>query len=458
MLVIVAQQDACGADILVARLMAQRIVDLFQPVHIAYDDRERIRLSFRDLRLHLPLPHGEGVLALDAGEGIGKGDGSGVVPLLGGFFLPLHGGGVVDDHDEERQDEQTADGDGAEAVCVVQLPALDVKKRILVHGKHIAVRRALHIVGDLVDDDVFSRFVCPFGPGQRHQDNEGEQGDPHDNGFTEISGVILADDAVEEEQPQNRPDRHQDIGLRFNGIVGKRAGKNQEDHEYEQDDQADAADHAVCFAALPTGLLENRRGSEAVKDGGAEGGGVHDPSDRRSPDKGDGQRDKDDQHDRLNGDLFFVEVGIALGQNAVLGHRIAQTAESAQIADEARDHQRQQGRHQDIDARVPEIMVRGIESGQPGNPVKFIQAPDIIKPAAAPFGICRDAHQNDEDVQRRGDDQRDHQNAKHPAVFEVILRRGMGNAFKADKGPRGNERDAHDLAKGALVRNKGGLH
>ena len=79
------------ANVFVARFVAKRIVDDLQAVHITDDDGERVRRPALNGGVDFLLAEKEGMLALDAGQGIGKRDGLSLVALLLRFFLPpLH--------------------------------------------------------------------------------------------------------------------------------------------------------------------------------------------------------------------------------------------------------------------------------------------------------------------------------------------------------------------------------
>ena len=66
--------------------------------------------------------------------------------------------------------------------------------------------------------------------------------------------------------------------------------------------------------------------------------------------------------------------------------------------------------------------------------------------------------QENEDVESRGNDEGDGENAEHVGVLEPVFCGRMGHALEADEGPGREECDAHDLLERVLVGNEGRLH
>ena len=454
----IADHAACLANVLIARLVAEGVVDDLQAVDIADRNGKVLRRLGGDVGIHLLFLQEKGVLALDAGQGVGKGDGRCLIALFQGFLFPALHGDVVCQHDGNGEAEKRRDEDQTRVVRVMNPGELVLKEGILVHGEGLFIRGAVYVVVDLLHDGIFPALIEALGPGRGKHDDEGQQGNPDDDGLAEVSGVILPDDAVEENQAEDGPGNQKGIGLRLDGVVREDAGEAEIDQEDHQNDHADAADDAVLSVVLLPGDLIDRGGGKAVEDGGAEGGGIHDPADGRPAQERNGQRDERHQHDGVDGDLFVIELGIALGEDAVLRRGIAEAADGAQHADQAGQNQRHQGEHQDVDAGPAEIEVCRVEGGQARDAVELVQTADIVQPAAAALGVGGDAHQDNEDVQRGDDRHRDDENAEQIAVLKPILLSGVGHAFKADKGPGRDEGNAYHLAQGAFVGEEGRRH
>ena len=144
---------------------------------------------------------------------------------------------------------------------------------------------------------------------------------------------------MEIQQPKERPDSHEHISFRRECVVGKSTREEQEYCEGNQNEEADSADYPILFDAFLSRSLKYRDGHKAVDDGGTDCGGIHDPADRRPSEKRDGQRDQQHQKYGIDRDLFLIELGKAFGQNTVLRHGIAETAQGTQHADQAGKNQ-----------------------------------------------------------------------------------------------------------------------
>ena len=203
--------------------------------------------------------------------------------------------------------------------------------------------------------------------------------------------MVVAYDEIEIYKPDERPHGQEYVRLRFERIVAKGAREKQEYRKGEQDGQTDSADYSVSLDAFPSRNLEYGYGHGAVDDGCANRGGVHDPSDSRSSEEGYGQGYEQYQKDGVDGNLLVIELGKALGQDAILRHGVAQTAYGTQHADEAGKHQRGQGRHQNIDSGLAKVVLCRKEGRQSGDSLEFVQAANVVEPARAALRIGRDA-------------------------------------------------------------------
>ena len=213
------------------------------------------------------------------------------------------------------------------------------EKYILVHRLYFGGSRTVIVFGDFRHDDVLSVFDQPFRPGHRHQNDKDKKRQPDNDGFTKLPGMILTDDPVEIQQPEKRPGGQKHICLCRDRIVGKRIREKQEYRKSSQNVQTDPADQAILFAAfLPRSLIYSQ-GCKAINNGGADRRGVHDPPDRRSSEERYRQRDEQHQKYGVDRDLLFVEFGKTLGQDTILRHGEAQTAQCAEHADQTGENQ-----------------------------------------------------------------------------------------------------------------------
>ena len=337
----VADHPGRTHDVLVARLVPEGVVDHLQAVHIADHDGEILHRPLFDLGVVLLFSQEERMLALDAGHRIREGDGTGMVALLDGLLLPLFRGGVVDEQYQEGQSEKPEDDQAARAVHLVEPQALGFEELPFAHREGFAIRRAIQIIGNRLHDLVVPRLAHPLRPSHAHDDDEGQKGDPDDDSLAEPPRMVLPDNSVEIEQAEQRPNSHERIGLRLDGMVGENTREQEKREKYDQDDEADAAEEELLFASFLPSLLENRRRCETVDDDSADGGRVHDPADGRPAQEGGWQRYEKHEQDGVDRNLLLAELGEPLGKHVVLGDGIAQAADGAQHADQAGDHQRQ---------------------------------------------------------------------------------------------------------------------
>ena len=270
--------------------------------------------------------------------------------------------------------------------------------------------------------------------------------------------MVFLDNPVEEDEAEYRPYDHKSIGFRFDGVIGKRTRKQQEHQEGDHDGYADTAQYAVLLAAFLPRSFEDGHGSETVENDGTNRCGVNDPANGRPSQKRNGQGNDNRQENRVDWDLLVAQASETLGKDAVLGHGVAQAADGAQHADEAGEHKRKKGGHENVDASIPKVVMGGVEGGQPRDSIELVQAADVVQPAGATLWVSGDAQQKNEDVESRGDDERDGENTEHVGVFEPVLRSGMRYALEADESPGREEGDTHDLSECFLVGHEGRLH
>lgn len=97
-------------------------------------------------------------------------------------------------------------------------------------------------------------------------------------------------------------------------------------------------------------------------------------------------------------------------------------------------------------------MVCRVKGGKPLNALEPVKIPDVVQPAGAAFRVGGDAHQDDEYVERGGDNHCGHEDAEHVPAIELVLRSRVIDALKTDERPRREVRDTEDLPERTLVR------
>ena len=330
----ITDHPACLNDVFISCLVPQRVVDLFQTVHITDDNGKFTGGLFLNGSIVLLFAQHKRMLALYAGQRISESDGAGFIPLRGSLLLPLLHRLEIKQQNREGQAEQNHDGKNAGIVCVMKTFQLFCKEYFLILRKRFFISRTIHIAVDLIYDGCVPALIDALCPRHGHDDDKPQKSHPYDDGFTKSPGVIFPDDRVEKEQPQDRPDRHKGICLRLDGLVGENDREHKEHHKDQQDDHADAADQTVLSEFFLAGNLENSRRSKAVNDHSADGRSIHDPPDSRSSKERNRQGQDQDQKDRVDRDLFVVQLRVAFRKNVVLGSGIAKAADRAHHADQ----------------------------------------------------------------------------------------------------------------------------
>ena len=141
-------------------------------------------------------------------------------------------------------------------------------------------------------------------------------------------------------------------------------------------------------------------------------------------------------------------------QHAIFGEGVKQAAQRGDVSDQAGKDQRQQRKHQRRHAEGSQVMPRRVERRKRFDPFQVPQVPDVGQPGIV-FGRIRGhGEQHHADVQERGRQDHDHQDAENFCSPEGKLLHAVGNAFKADERPRGDAGDLDDLRRRAAVRQK----
>ena len=155
----IAYHLARALNVLIACLVAKRVVNYLQTVHVADGDGKLAHGLVFYGRVDFVLLQEEGVLALYSGQWVGERDVLGLIALLGCLlFPPLHVR-VVDEHDYEGDAEQTHDHKDAGIVCLVELRKLCRKEFVLVLLQNLGACRAVHVAANLGYDGALSAFV-----------------------------------------------------------------------------------------------------------------------------------------------------------------------------------------------------------------------------------------------------------------------------------------------------------
>ena len=423
MVIILADQPAGGTDIGIAGLVAEGVVDMLEAVHVADDDAEFPGLSAVDPVRHAAFLFHPGMLAADAGQGIPVGYIARLVALFFCLRLIFPEGEVVDQHGGEGQAEEADEDEDRPVVGGMDVIDLGGEEGFFIEGKGRGIRGSAVIRPDVPDDPGHRAVLHPTGPDQGHDDDQRQQGDPDDDGLAEAAGVILRDDPAEVEEPDDGPGDQQEVGLRFQRIVGEQVREEEIDGEAQHDDEPGQAGDLLFPVARCPGRLVRSGGNETVDQRGADRGDVHDPADGCPAQEGDRQGQEHDQAHGPGGDVPAVQPGEAGGQDAVPRNGIIEPAQRAEVPDEAGEDQREQGEHQDHDAGIAQVMLCGIEGGKGVVPFELIQAADIVQPAGTYRGIGGDAQERDKDIQQRGGDHGDHQDPVEPAAAEPELLR-----------------------------------
>ena len=443
-------------DVGVACLVAERVVDDLEAVHVADDHGEALGLARDDQGVELLLPLGERVLGLRARERVLVGGLLRGLCLRLRLLLPALHRHVVDEHREQGQDEQAGDDEGVGRVGGVDVVDLALDEGVL--GKRLegGVRLTVVVGLDVVDGVVRGLLVDAARPDHGHEDHEGQKRDPDDDRLAEAPGVVAFDDPAEVEEADDRPDHAEDVGLRLEQRLREQVREKQVDAEQGHDDEADETGRGLEAVVVLQGNLEGRGRYEAVEHRRAERRYVHDPADGGPADEGHRDRDREHQQHRVGGDLMVVQAGEPGGQDVVAGDGVEEAGERPQVADEAREHEAQKRSHQYRHAGVSHVVVGRIEGGQALDARVVAEVLDVVEPARAIGGIGGDGEDGDEDVDGHRGQHGGDEDAPEPVAAELELLDGVGDALEADEGPGRDEGDAHGLGQDALVGQEGG--
>ena len=445
-----ADQTAGGADVLVAGLVPEIVVDVFQLVDITDHKGELPAGAAGDIRVEYLLLHDVSVLALDAGQRVGADKGL----ALAGALIQV---GVVGKHDGDGEREHPRGHEDGPGIAGLQLGHLLGDEELVRHA--LAVGRAGGVVGlDMRQHLVVGGDHGLAHPDQGDEQHQRQQRHPHDDGRTEAALLVPPEDGAEEHEAQHAPYDKQEEGLPGEAAVGHQARQQEVHPEEEHEHQARNAVHALVCVPPDVGQAGGGHRHKGIDERGADCGHVHDPADGRPPQQGDQYRYGQHQPHGLTGKLPVIELGKAHGQDAIPGQGVEQPGEHRDIGDKAGAHQRQQRSHEDGNARGPHRPPGGVEGRESLDALQIAQVPDVGEPAVVALGIGRDGQEDHQNVQHR---QRRHGENQDPADTRPVkrkLRRRVGNALKPDKSPGRDDGDLHDLRQGGRVRHRGRRH
>ena len=364
----VADHGAGLPDVLVAGLMSQSVVDLFQAVHVADHDGERFRLPFMDQRIQVVFLDHVGVLAAHAGHGIAFRHHF----ALFGAAVQI---GVVRHHDDETEAEHDDSHDDGPHVAPLHL-LQDADHEDLIRRVSAVLKEGIHF-GDLAAE--VGKHGLPH-PDQGDGQDQCEKCDPDTDRAAESLPLVPLQDRAEEQEPEHAPYNEQEIGLGGERTYGDKIRSQEINTKGDHDSEAQTSGQKFCPVLHLPRHGGRTGGHKAVDQDRADGGDIHDPADGGTADEGDHTGDPGDQQDCLFRDTAVREHREISRKHTVLGKGIEETAESRDIADQARDDKGDQRQHEQQDTCASEIYICRIKSRQRLQSLQTVKRPDIFDP------------------------------------------------------------------------------
>ena len=247
---------------------------------------------------------------------------------------------------------------------------------------------------------------------------------------------------------QYGPDREQQIGFRFHGAEGQQVGNQQQCHKNEHQDNPDHSGYRFRPVSAPLRVPVNTVGYQPVDDCRPQCGHIHNPADGRPAEERNKHRQENHSNNRIPGNAVFVQLRGLLRCFPVSAGSVQQPAQCHQVADQAGQDDSEQRQHQDHQSGIAQVMARRVESRNGLNAFQVSHVPDVIQPGGIFRRIGGNGQQGYKQVQHRRQDNRGDQDPADLFHRESVLFREMGDVLKADKGPRGNGRDADNLPEG----------
>ena len=313
----------------------------------------------------------------------------------------------------------------------------------------IMIRMALVIGKDIVRSGI-GRVLRRVGhPHHGGKQNQHKQKEPDDDALGVLPRMILPEKPAEVKEPQYRPHDEQDIGLRLHRVEGKKTGDQKQKQEDDHQRHADDAGDPLRPMTLVLRVTVDRVGNEPVDQRRAERGNIHDPADRRSSQEGNENGDHDDGQYSVFGNTAAVQLRERPRSLALTSGRVQNAAQGKHIPDQARQDDAEQREHQDGHARLPEIIICRIKRRNRLESFEIAHVPDIGQPAFVFRRIGGNGEHGDKQVERRGDQRGQDQDAARAFDREGVLLGEMRDILKADECPGRYDGDMDDLSERA---------
>ena len=432
-----AHHFAGVADIIVARLVALGVVDLFQAVHVAHGDGEGLGGVLADALVQLFLGQQVGVLVFDPRHGIDHGQALVLLRAL------VHVGVVGQDDHQREAEHAHGDQDGARVVLALA-GQLRLHEALVVQPLFVGLRPLVIPVDGRLHALVGGDHALAH-PDQRGEQQQRQDAQPHDDRRAEAPFAVAVQDIAEEHEAQHAPYHEQQVGFLGQRALGDQVGQQDAGAKDRHRAQARAGDARLAPVVRLFRRAHGAGRHQSVDQRGADGGHVHDPFDGRAAQQRDQHRHAHRQQHGLRGRTVRVHAGEALGQHALARQGVKQAAQRRDVADQAGHHQGEQRQRQRPHAEPAQVMIGGVEGGQGLEPVQAVQVADIGRPALILRRISRDGQQRDQDVQRQRADHGDQQQPADAPAVEIEFLRAVGHALEPDERPGRHEGDADGL-------------
>ena len=317
-------------------------------------------------------------------------------------------------------------------------------------------RHPFRIIGMNGRDRVFTCVIgCLPHPYSGGKDDQRQQHHPHHRGTAQPQSRILSENINEEHKAQNAPGGQDQIGFLGKGGDRQQVGHHEIENERQRNQQASGpGDRHQPVLILPR-RPQRGSGGIGIGDGGPHGGHVHDPADGRPAKERQDAGNAQDEQQGVPGRLAFAQFPEPQGQHLVLGQCVQQTAGGDIVPHQSGDNAAQGGQAQDHHARRSQQGLGGVEGGQALNAIVSVQMENVIHPGGTAFRQGGHGQHGKPDIGQPRHDHGDSQDNK--ALFERKLKFtcGMGNGFKAHKGPGGQGHDGEHPHGGGFFRGIG---
>ena len=452
-----AHHGAGRTNVVVARLMTQGVVYLLEAIHVAHHNAKLANLALGDGLIELLFLDGVGALVLDASQLIAMRDGTHGRRAPLALLLARPHGGKVAQHNAQREHEQPAHQQDAPRDAPVEHHHHVAHKLRLAEGE--VLRQPIAAVVGLDTRHGLAGRAAGYlsKPGKRREENQRQQHEPRHDGLAKAPLLVQPQKPMEEDEARDAPNREEEVRLGGHGIGRGEAWHQkhqpQADHERKPYQAAPRGKAIPMVARIAQGTCRD----EAIDDGGAERGHVNDPPHCRSSQEGHGQRHQHHQADAARGHARRIRRGKTEGNDLILRKGEKQPAQRHDVANKARDDERQKRHHQYDHTHLAQIAARGEEGRKPLQTSQVANVEQVGIPGVIARRIGHHRQQRDHDVERRDRHKRDRQHAEGPRAREGELLRQVRDVFEANEGPRRHAGDAHYLRDRHRTGNKRGL-